>query len=97
MAGIGSRPPDDGAGGQVRAGVHRLQGAPPFTDQPVVAEFAKIYRERATKMALPYTLMETQAAESYTAWKLIEAAVSASSVDDKVLAGSTTTLTTSPR
>jgi branched-chain amino acid transport system substrate-binding protein len=53
----------------------------------VVAEFAKIYRERATKTALPYTLMETQAAESYTAWKLIEAAVTAtSSVDDKVLA-----------
>jgi branched-chain amino acid transport system substrate-binding protein len=60
---------------------------PPFTDNPVAAEFVKLFRERATKAGLPYPVVDTQAALSYTAWKLIEAAVSATkSLDDKVLA-----------
>jgi ABC-type branched-subunit amino acid transport system substrate-binding protein len=60
---------------------------PPFTNNPVAAEFVKLYRERATKAGLPYTAVDAQAAASYTAWQLVEAAVTATrSLDDKVLA-----------
>jgi len=60
---------------------------PPFTDNPVTADLAKRYRERATKAGLPYTLMEVQAAGSFAAWQIIEAAVTATkSLDDKLLA-----------
>jgi branched-chain amino acid transport system substrate-binding protein len=60
---------------------------PPFTNNPAAAEFVKLFRERATKAGLPYTAVDTQAAASYTAWQLLEAAVTANrSLDDKVLA-----------
>jgi branched-chain amino acid transport system substrate-binding protein len=60
---------------------------PPFIDNPVAAEYVKLFRERATKAGLPYPVVDTQAAASYTAWKLIEAAATATkSLDDKVLA-----------
>ncbi len=60
---------------------------PPFTDNPVAAEYVKLFRERATKAGLPYPVVDTQAAASYTAWKLIEAAVTATKgLDDKALA-----------
>jgi ABC-type branched-subunit amino acid transport system substrate-binding protein len=60
---------------------------PPFTNSPAAAEFVKLYRERAEKAALPYQAVDVQAAASYTAWQLLEAAVTATkSVDDKALA-----------
>jgi branched-chain amino acid transport system substrate-binding protein len=60
---------------------------PPFTQGPVVTEFVRLFRERATKAGLPYTAVDVQAAASYTAWQLLEAAVTATkSLDDKVLA-----------
>jgi branched-chain amino acid transport system substrate-binding protein len=60
---------------------------PPFTSNPGAAEFVKIFNERATKAGLPYTGVETQAAASYSAWQVLEAAVTATkSLDDKVLA-----------
>jgi branched-chain amino acid transport system substrate-binding protein len=60
---------------------------PPFTNNTGAAEFIKAYRERATKAGLPYTLVETQAAASFTAWQLLEAAVTATkSLDDKAMA-----------
>jgi branched-chain amino acid transport system substrate-binding protein len=60
---------------------------PPFTNNAMAAEFVKLYRERATKAGLPYTAVDAQAAASYTAWQLLEAAVTATrSLDDKVLA-----------
>ena len=50
-------------------------------------EFVKLFRERATKAGLPYTAVDVQAAASYTAWQLLEIAVTATkSLDDKVLA-----------
>ncbi len=56
---------------------------PPFTDNPVAAAFAKEYNDRAAKAGLPYTLVETQAAVSFTAWQILEAAVTATnSLDD---------------
>jgi ABC-type branched-subunit amino acid transport system substrate-binding protein len=60
---------------------------PPFTNNPGAAEFVKLFRERATKVGLPYTAVDTQAAASYTAWQLLEAAVTATKgLDDKALA-----------
>jgi branched-chain amino acid transport system substrate-binding protein len=60
---------------------------PPFTEHPVAAEFVKLFRERAAKASLPYQAVDVQAAASYTAWQLLETAVSATrSLDDKVLA-----------
>jgi ABC-type branched-subunit amino acid transport system substrate-binding protein len=60
---------------------------PPYTNAPGAAEFIKAYRERATKAGLPYPYVEVQAAASYTAWQLLEAAVTATkSLDDKAIA-----------
>ena len=59
----------------------------PFLSNPGAAEFVKKFNERAAKAGLPDTSVETQAAASYTAWQMLEAAVNATqSLDDKVLA-----------
>jgi branched-chain amino acid transport system substrate-binding protein len=50
-------------------------------------EFAKTFNERAAKAGLPDTQVDTQAAASFAAWQVLEAAVNATkSFDDKVLA-----------
>jgi branched-chain amino acid transport system substrate-binding protein len=60
---------------------------PPFTNSATATEFVKLFRERATKAGLPYTAVDVQAAASYAAWQILEAAVTATrSLDDKVLA-----------
>jgi branched-chain amino acid transport system substrate-binding protein len=60
---------------------------PPMNASPVAAEFTKTFRERATKANLPETAVEVQAAASYTAWQLLEAAVNGTkSLDDKAMA-----------
>jgi branched-chain amino acid transport system substrate-binding protein len=59
---------------------------PPFTNNAAAADFVKLFHERASKAGLPYTAVDTQAAASYTAWQLLEAAVMANkSLDDKLL------------
>ncbi|MEJ8859476.1 amino acid ABC transporter substrate-binding protein [Variovorax robiniae] len=60
---------------------------PPFTNNAAAADFVKVYRERATQANMPDTTVETQAAASFTAWQLIEAAVVATKgIDDKAMA-----------
>lgn len=60
---------------------------PPFNTSPTAARFAKAFTERATKANLPDTQVDVQAAVSFVAWQLIEAAVNATkSLDDKLLA-----------
>jgi ABC-type branched-subunit amino acid transport system substrate-binding protein len=60
---------------------------PPFTDNPGAARLVPLFRERATKVNVPYPHVETQAGGSFAAWQLLEAAVTATkSLDDKVLA-----------
>ena len=60
---------------------------PPFTSNPQAAEFIKLFNERAAKAGLPDTSVDTQAAASYCAWQVLDAAVTATkSLDDKVLA-----------
>jgi ABC-type branched-subunit amino acid transport system substrate-binding protein len=58
----------------------------PFTTRPHAAEFIKAYHERATALKFPDPSVEVQAAASYTAWQILEAAVTATrSLDDQVL------------
>src|SRR5213593_1531603 len=60
---------------------------PPFTNNPAAMRFVGAYHERATKAGVPYTNVDTQAALSYAAWQLLEAAVTATkSLDDKAMA-----------
>ena len=59
----------------------------PFTNNATAAAFAKTFNERAAKAGLPDTTVEVQAAVSYTAWQILEAAVTATkSLDDKAMA-----------
>ena len=59
----------------------------PFTDDPVGAEFARLFRERAEKAKLPYAHADSQSANEYSAWQILTAAVNATkSLDDKTLA-----------
>ncbi|MCC6610891.1 MAG: amino acid ABC transporter substrate-binding protein [Burkholderiales bacterium] len=60
---------------------------PPFTNNPIAAQFVKEYNARAAKAGLPDNSVETQAAASFSTWQVLEAAVTATkSLDDKVLA-----------
>lgn len=60
---------------------------PPYTNDPVAAQFVKTFNERAKAAGLPYTNVETQAAASFSAWQILEAAVKAtSSFDDRKMA-----------
>ena len=72
---------------QERARGHDVRGASAVHQQPETRPaFVKAFNERAAKAGLPYTSVETQAAASWTAWQLLEAAVTATkSLDDKVL------------
>jgi branched-chain amino acid transport system substrate-binding protein len=59
---------------------------PPFTSYPGAAKLIPLYRERATKANVPYPYLDTQAAGSFAAWQVLEAAVTATkSLDDKAL------------
>ena len=59
---------------------------PPFTDNPVAAEFVRLYNDRAAKAGLADNSVETQAAASFSAWQVLEAAVTATkSLDDKTM------------
>jgi ABC-type branched-subunit amino acid transport system substrate-binding protein len=59
---------------------------PPFTNNPGAARLVPLYRERATKANVPYPYLDTQAAGSFAAWQILDAAVTATkSLDDKVL------------
>jgi branched-chain amino acid transport system substrate-binding protein len=59
---------------------------PPFMSNTGAARLVPIFRERAAKANLPYPYVDTQAAGSFAAWQLLEAAVTATkSLDDKAL------------
>jgi ABC-type branched-subunit amino acid transport system substrate-binding protein len=59
---------------------------PPFMSNPSAARLVPLYRERATKANVPYPYLDTQAAGSFAAWQILEAAVTATkSLDDKAM------------
>lgn len=60
---------------------------PPFSTQPVAAEFIKLFHERAAKANLQDYSVELIAAVAYATWQALDAAVTATkSLDDKTLA-----------
>jgi ABC-type branched-subunit amino acid transport system substrate-binding protein len=73
--------------GNLALSVSVFEDHPPFNTPPVAAAFTKAFKERATKANLPYTDADLQAANSFSAWQILEAAVTATkSLDDKILA-----------
>ncbi|MGE5146230.1 MAG: amino acid ABC transporter substrate-binding protein, partial [Candidatus Eiseniibacteriota bacterium] len=63
-----------------------FEAQPPLTDAPVAAAFVKEYETRAKSAGLPYTAADVQAAASYSAWQIIDAAVTnTKSLDDKTM------------
>ncbi len=73
--------------GNLALSVSVFEDHPPFNTPPVAAAFTKAFKERATKANLPYTDADLQAANSFSAWQILEAAVTATkSLDDKTLA-----------
>ena len=73
--------------GNLALSVSVFEDHPPFNTPPVAAAFTKAFKERATKANLPYTEADLQAANSFSAWQILEAAVTATkSLDDKILA-----------
>ena len=59
----------------------------PYTSAPGAKEFIELYHERAAKAGIPDTNVEVQAAASFTAWQMLEAAVNGTkSLDDKAIA-----------
>ena len=61
-----------------------FEAQPPLTDTPTAAAFVKEYEARAKKAGLPYTAADVQAAASFSAWQIIDAAVTnTKSLDDK--------------
>jgi ABC-type branched-subunit amino acid transport system substrate-binding protein len=59
---------------------------PPFLSNPTAAKLVPLYRDRATKANVPYPYLDTQAAGSFAAWQILDAAVTATkSLDDKAL------------
>jgi branched-chain amino acid transport system substrate-binding protein len=72
--------------GKLALSVTIFEEHPPFTANPGAARLLPLFRERATKANLPYPYVDTQAAGSFAAWQVIEAAVTATkSLDDKAL------------
>jgi branched-chain amino acid transport system substrate-binding protein len=60
---------------------------PPFTTNPTTARLVGLFRERGAKAGLPYVNVDSEAAGSFAAWQVIQAAVSSTgSLDDRVLA-----------
>jgi len=59
---------------------------PPMLNNPGAAKLIPLFHERAAKANVPYTAVDSQVANSFAAWQVIEAAVTATkSLDDKVL------------
>ena len=59
---------------------------PPFTNNPVAAEFVRTFRTRAAQANFTDTAVDAQAAASFSAWQVIEAGVKgARSLDDKAI------------
>jgi ABC-type branched-subunit amino acid transport system substrate-binding protein len=73
--------------GKLALSLTQFEEHPPFTTNPTTARFVSLFHERAIKANLPYPNVDVQAANSFAAWQVLEAAVTATkSLDDKVLA-----------
>jgi ABC-type branched-subunit amino acid transport system substrate-binding protein len=60
---------------------------PPMTGNAGAAKLVPLFQERAAKANVPYVHVDTQAAGSFAAWQILEAAVTATKgLDDKAMA-----------
>jgi ABC-type branched-subunit amino acid transport system substrate-binding protein len=58
----------------------------PFTNNPVAAEFIKVYGERASKAGMAETSVDLFASVAFASWQVLEAAVTGTKgLDDKAL------------
>jgi len=73
--------------GKLALSFTQFEEHPPFTSNPTTARLVSLFHERAAKANLPYPYVDTQPANSFAAWQVLEAAVNATkSLDDKGLA-----------
>lgn len=73
--------------GKLALSFTQFEEHPPFTTNPKTARLVSLFRERAVKANVPYPFVDVQAANSFAAWQVLEAAVTATrSLDDKTLA-----------
>ena len=64
-----------------------FEAHPPMMNNAGAAKLVPLFHERAARAGVPYVNVDTQAAGSFSAWQLIEAAVTATkSLDDKAMA-----------
>jgi branched-chain amino acid transport system substrate-binding protein len=74
-------------GGAYAFSYTNFEAHPPLLANKDAEVLAKLFEERATRAGLPYALVETQTAASFTAWQLLESSVNATrSLDDRTLA-----------
>jgi branched-chain amino acid transport system substrate-binding protein len=73
--------------GKLALSLTQFEEHPPFTTNPTTARLVNLFHDRAIKANLPYPYVDVQPANSFAAWQVLEAAVTATkSLDDKVLA-----------
>jgi branched-chain amino acid transport system substrate-binding protein len=73
--------------GKLALSLTQFEEHPPFTTNPTTARLVNLFHDRAVKANLPYPYVDVQPANSFAAWQVLEAAVTATkSLDDKALA-----------
>ncbi|HEY3919557.1 MAG TPA: amino acid ABC transporter substrate-binding protein [Stellaceae bacterium] len=74
-------------GAENALGITNFDDGPPYTDEPVGKDFARMFDARAVAGKLPYPHVDSQAANEYAGWQILAAAVAgAGSLDDAKLA-----------
>lgn len=74
-------------GAENALGVTNFDDNPPYTDDPVGGAFARDFDARAQAANMPYPRVDSQAANEYAGWQILDAAIRATqSIDDAKLA-----------
>src|SRR5262249_20528390 len=60
--------------GKLALSFTQFEEHPPFTTSPKTARLVSLFRERAVKANVPYPFVDVQAANSFAAWQVLEAA-----------------------
>ncbi|HLI22439.1 MAG TPA: amino acid ABC transporter substrate-binding protein [Stellaceae bacterium] len=74
-------------GAENALGVTNFDDGPPYTDDPVGGAFARDFDARAKAANMPFPHVDSQAANEYAGWQILDAAIRATkSIDDAKLA-----------
>src|SRR2546428_3804608 len=60
--------------GKLALSFTQFEDHPPFTSNPTTARLVSLFHERAVKANLPYPYVDTQPANSFAAWQVLQAA-----------------------